>query len=1071
MSRTKKIATAIFSVCAFAFALTGASLSGDAETSLADITAPETGFNKIVHYEFNDETNLGKDSVGNYDLVAQNVSLDPVNGGVALKNGGFLYAPKLDSEGTDFSDLVKGSYSVSMRAYLRNNNGGGNILATTGGYESSFSVDWNRNGLMVAQKADNAYKVDARNPAMLDTAFSWYRITVIYNESTLALSLNVTKESDENYSYEKTTVLPESITFGGDSKYTFTIGAQSMFGASVNSQANTAISDGTTDYTVYPNISDFRLYSGVIDSTEIVAITKYDTDNLATESSGYKGVVHYEFKYAANIGKDTLGNYDLVATDGVTVDEANGGITLGGTNGVLYAPALYPVKIGASTDGYVDFSDLIKGSYSVSMRAFLRSVDDGANYLIATGSYGSAFQAAWSYQGLAMDLGNAQGGKFGTSTNDLGGKAMFDATFSWYRITMIYDESAKTFRVITTKESDNTYSFDYTKELTSAVTFGGCSKGYGFTIGGQSKMGNDVAQHVSTILKADKTTVYPNISDFRLYSGVIDETELAAISKYDKDNLAENDLSNAVEKEVKPLVWYEFNEENNPGKDSMGNFDLLVGGQGLIAHNADGYVTFTRENASFLYAPAIVGRSDWSDLLKGGYTLSYTVKADNTVSEGNRYAITTSDYGNGFLVLGLRDGYDVVYSAGGYNSHMARYETGSHKDTWVNITVSMNKVTSKLAFYINGELFDERTVSDYQGFTGNNAYSFVIGGQATCGGTSGAQYFEGSIADVKVYDFALSSKNVKDMYANADSDMPFTSLATYQTVESVEVDTAGVNVVLDKNNSVQNVFSNLPAEVTVKNRADEEEKCSVVWLAYENGVITGYVQGTSSSNVGSIFAEVKLSYIVDFSSLTNGAFEDVQIDGQSYNGEAISVGGNKALTFKVAANTGYKVASVSFNDQKILPDENGVYTVSVSDFSRVSAYISAEEYVITYVLNNGQENEEQIFGYGESVELAYYYTKEGYVFDGWYDNAELSGERITGIDSLNPENVTLYAKWAEKTDEPGNPIDSENTNNPSDNTSNGNSDSSGCKSSVGGISAVLPLCTLFGVAVLKRKQD
>lgn len=784
------------------------------------------------------------------------------------------------------------------------------------------------------------------------------------------------------------------------------------------------------------------------------------TDITAPET-GFNKVVHYEFNDETNLGKDSLGNYDLVAQN-VAIDPLNGGVALK-NGGVLYAPAL-------DGDG-TDFSDLIKGSYSVSMRIYTRAVGDGGNYIVATGSYGSNFQVDWNYNGLGVDLGNEQSGKFGVDKNNaasLGGINMFDSAYSWYRVTMIYDESASSFRVKTTKEGDGAYLFDYTKTLTSAVTFGGSE--YNFTIGGQSKFGASLAQQAYTTI--DSTyTIHPNISDFRLYSGVIDETELAAISKYDKDNLAENDLSNAVEKEVKPLVWYEFNEENNPGKDSMGNFDLLVGGQGLIAHNADGYVTFTRENASFLYAPAIVGRSDWSDLLKGGYTLSYTVKADNTVSEGNRYAITTSDYGNGFLVLGLRDGYDVVYSAGGYNSHMARYETGSHKDTWVNITVSMNKVTSKLAFYINGELFDERTVSDYQGFTGNNAYSFVIGGQATCGGTSGAQYFEGSIADVKVYDFALSSKNVKDMYANADSDMPFTSLATYQTVESVEVDTAGVNVVLDKNNSVQNVFSNLPAEVTVKNRADEEEKCSVVWLAYENGVITGYVQGTSSSNVGSIFAEVKLSYIVDFSSLTNGAFEDVQIDGQSYNGEAISVGGNKALTFKVAANTGYKVASVSFNDQKILPDENGVYTVSVSDFSRVSAYISAEEYVITYVLNNGQENEEQIFGYGESVELAYYYTKEGYVFDGWYDNAELSGERITGIDSLNPENVTLYAKWAEKTDEPGNPIDSENTNNPSDNTSNGNSDSSGCKSSVGGISAVLPLCTLFGVAVLKRKQD
>lgn len=35
-----------------------------ADNELADIVAPETGYNSIVHYEFKDETNLGKDSLG-----------------------------------------------------------------------------------------------------------------------------------------------------------------------------------------------------------------------------------------------------------------------------------------------------------------------------------------------------------------------------------------------------------------------------------------------------------------------------------------------------------------------------------------------------------------------------------------------------------------------------------------------------------------------------------------------------------------------------------------------------------------------------------------------------------------------------------------------------------------------------------------------------------------------------------------------------------------------------------------------------------------------------------------------
>ena len=38
-------------------------------------------------------------------------------------------------------------------------------------------------------------------------------------------------------------------------------------------------------------------------------------------------------------------------------------------------------------------------------------------------------------------------------------------------------------------------------------------------------------------------------------------------------------------------------------------------------------------------------------------------------------------------------------------------------------------------------------------------------------------------------------------------------------------------------------------------------------------------------------------------------------------------------------------------------------------------------------------------------------TKTGYTFDGWYDNANLTGEKITQIAKGSTENITLYAKW------------------------------------------------------------
>ena len=38
-------------------------------------------------------------------------------------------------------------------------------------------------------------------------------------------------------------------------------------------------------------------------------------------------------------------------------------------------------------------------------------------------------------------------------------------------------------------------------------------------------------------------------------------------------------------------------------------------------------------------------------------------------------------------------------------------------------------------------------------------------------------------------------------------------------------------------------------------------------------------------------------------------------------------------------------------------------------------------------------------------------TREGYEFDGWYDNPEMTGEKITTLNTSEPTDIVLYAKW------------------------------------------------------------
>lgn len=1088
------------------------------EVTLEDIVAPESGYNKVVHYEFKDEYNLGKDSCGNFDLVAKNVAIDSINGGVALKDNGMLYAPALTDvvadEYTDFSDLVKGSFSVSFRAYLCNVNGGGHYLITTGTYGSSFTLDWAYSGL--GSHFGNGQSKDFQN--IFTNDFAWYRVNYIYNESDMTITVTATREGDDAFSYEGKMDLTQKITFGGTSNYSFTIGAQSHLGGWDAQHTTGAKGDGTT---IAPNISDFRLYSGVIDDAEIANIKAYDEAN-ATGAKTYEKnpLASYPFANIDSVGKDAMGNVNLVLKSNSADDYSleNGELTL--KNGNL----LYAENLGNGKD-IADYLDTFTFAFDVKMA----NPGGGEFDILSAGKYGEALRVTRNGNHLNFYVG---GGK-----NEWKENVFLDN--EWQTVIVTGSVSDKYMAIYVNRPGDTQATL---VASVSGVDGLALANNCCLTFGGDSKFGGEDLNHsnptlrniqifdfafgsaqanqylstgkveveatpmealkmVTTTLKVDfsmseedilacdlpKTAQVVNAAgntvEARIVWTKVEKGKYSAkVTGFLLGSAVNNQQNVVVEltvpyifgdeykQEIKPLVWYEFKDANNIGKDSMGNFDLLLGGNGNVTHNAEeGYVQFERANASYLYAPAIYGSSDWSDMLKGGYTFSYTVKADNSIGDGSYYAVTTGTYGKSFLIYGCYSGFEVIYSAGGASSHKLRFETGSYADRWVTITVTVDPTTSLCGFYINGTLFAEREIGDYRGFSADSLYSFVIGGQATVIGNDGTQFFEGAIADVKVYDYVLSADNVKDMYENST----FTSVPTYETVEKVEVDTTDVDLVLSGNNTVEDILASLPATVTVTSNDGNTETCPVIWLGRDGNVIKGYVQGCSWANTGSQMATVKLDYVVDFEDVSNGQFTDIKVNGTDYKDAALPVGEDATVTFKVVPNGGYKVASVVCNGEKLEPN-NGLYTVSVADYSKIVAYISAEEYKITYVLNNGEDDEEQIYGYGEDVELATYFTKDGYTFAGWYLNADFSGEKVTTIDSTNPENVTLYAKWiAEGTTDPGDKGDegdNANKNDPGTPNDPADNDNSGSSAVVIVVVAVVVVAAAAVVVIILMKK-
>ncbi|HFU4392262.1 TPA: InlB B-repeat-containing protein [Streptococcus suis] len=98
----------------------------------------------------------------------------------------------------------------------------------------------------------------------------------------------------------------------------------------------------------------------------------------------------------------------------------------------------------------------------------------------------------------------------------------------------------------------------------------------------------------------------------------------------------------------------------------------------------------------------------------------------------------------------------------------------------------------------------------------------------------------------------------------------------------------------------------------------------------------------------------------------------------------------------------YSYANFEKTDSLVLTESSG---------QKVDVYYTRKEYTLSYNTNGGSYIPPQTGLYNATVNLTKtILTREGYTFDGWYDNANFTGSPISGSVTLD-KNKTLYAKW------------------------------------------------------------
>ncbi len=134
--------------------------------------------------------------------------------------------------------------------------------------------------------------------------------------------------------------------------------------------------------------------------------------------------------------------------------------------------------------------------------------------------------------------------------------------------------------------------------------------------------------------------------------------------------------------------------------------------------------------------------------------------------------------------------------------------------------------------------------------------------------------------------------------------------------------------------------------------------------------------------------------------------------------QTFTVGEEKALSLNTFTRDGYNFAgwAKSAGGSKAYDDGATVVNLTQTDGGTVYLYAlwSTVNYSISYNLNEGTNNDANPPSYNvesHGITLKDPTRTGGYVFAGWYQNPDFSGNKVTQIEAGSTGNLTLYACW------------------------------------------------------------
>lgn len=236
--------------------------------------------------------------------------------------------------------------------------------------------------------------------------------------------------------------------------------------------------------------------------------------------------------------------------------------------------------------------------------------------------------------------------------------------------------------------------------------------------------------------------------------------------------------------------------------------------------------------------------------------------------------------------------------------------------------------------------------------------------------------------------------------------------------------------------------------ITISAKAPEAGKRFTHWTwecvdKSGNDISLKFLNGTSAASAN---AEIKIPdpenikpAAGDHNLYFTANYEDIPTTGVTLSKDTLALvnGNSGTLTATVQPDTASQSVTWASSDTAVATvDESGNVTavgagtatitatakVAAADGLMLSASctVTVMEPTYTVTLNpnegtiaDGKDVTGYVRGTGMALPTAADITREGYLFKGWYEDANFSGSPVTAITATDTGNKTFYAKWAE----------------------------------------------------------